>query len=135
MKTSILQITLSLLMLLNVANVYSQVLGQTGACEYDSEDLEIAYISVQGIDSIPVLLVKECKDYLFSEEFVLFYDLDFDNIIEEIEEGVFIGYSLFNNSPSQNEKCFILSPFTNITTGLNVIFYAIIDEDYFNQTF
>ena len=132
MKLSKLYRIIALLAIFNTTAICSQTPIQLKAIELNRDEFAIAYISCQNIDSIPVLVVNECTDYLFSEEFAFSYDFDFENEIIELKEGIFIEYSLMKREDSKKDKkCFILTPFSQLSEEQGLIFYAIVDEQFF----
>jgi len=97
--------------------------------EICQSNYSICYAKINKYDSIPFLEVEGLENNLISEELVFALDLDIDNSIIEIEEGVFIEYTysieLVDTDKAIYEELLVM-PLLSISKQLGIDFYGII---------
>ena len=94
-------------------------------------DYTICYAKINNYDSIPFLEVVGLENNLISEELVFALDLDFDNSIVEIEEGIFIEFTYsivptYINNLEYSEL--VITPLISLSKQMGIDFYGIIGK-------
>jgi len=130
MKT-ILYSSFILLLLLIDTTLGAQNVQHGTLNEYSRMNYSICYAKVNEIDSIPFLAVDGLKNNLISEELVFALDLDFDHSIIEIEEGVFIEFTISLEPAYINNIEFDelqIMPLLLISRQMGIEFYGMVDR-------
>ena len=130
MKT-ILYKSLILLFLLIDLTLGAQNSQDIMANELGLSNYSICYAKINNYDSIPFLEVDSLETTLISEELVFALDLDFDNTILEIREGVFIEFT-FSLVPACINNLeyseLVIMPLISLSKKMGIEFYGIINR-------
>jgi hypothetical protein len=99
--------------------------------EISQSNYSICYAKINKYDSIPFLEVDGLENNLISEELVFALDLDIDNSIIEIEEGVFIEFT-FSLVPACINNLeyseLLMMPLISISKQMGIEFYGIVNR-------